>query len=140
VDLLQEPLIVLSGSNPTIDIRMRDDSAEIDGSLTNMSAALNASANLGHSGRWVSPAYIYFVPQPGTTGQFQQTAADSEGKFASTNLAPGKYLVLAFQRQQPNLPYRDVEAMQAYESRGRTVQLAPGQKEKLELQIISSSE
>jgi hypothetical protein len=116
---------------------MRDDFAEIDGSLTNMSAALNASAN---PGRWTSPAYIYFVPQPGTTGQFQQTAADSEGEFVSTNVTPGKYLVLAFQKQQPNLPYRDVEAMRAYESKGRTVELAPRQKEKLELQIISSHE
>jgi hypothetical protein len=138
VDLLQEPLIVSSGT-PTIDIRMRDDFAEIDGSLTNMSAALGALANPGHSGRWISPAYIYFVPQPGTSGQFQMTAADNEGKFA-LNLGPGKYLVLAFPKQQPNLPYRDVEAMRAYESKGRRVQLAPGQKEKLELQIISSLE
>jgi hypothetical protein len=140
VDLLQEPLIVSSGSNAAIDIRMRDDFAEVDGSLSNMSAGPNSSANSGHSGRWISPACIYFVPPPGTTGQFQQTSADAEGKFGSTNLAPGKYLVLAFPKQQPNLPYRDVEAMRAYQSKGRTVELAPRQKEKLELQVISSHE
>jgi hypothetical protein len=140
VDLLQQPLVVSSGSNQTIDIHMRDDFADIEGSLTNVRAAENASANPIHPGRWLAPAYIYFVPQPGTTGQFLQTQADTEGKFSSPNLAPGKYLVLAFQKQQQNLPYRDTEAMQAYESKGRTVQLAPGQKEKLDLQIISSSE
>jgi hypothetical protein len=140
VDLLQQPLVVSSGSNLTVDIHMRDDFANVEGSSTNMSAAENASENPIHSGRGLAPAYIYFVPQPGTTGQFLQTAADNEGKFESPNLAPGKYLVLVFQKEQRNLPYRDVEAMRAYELKGRTVQLAPGQKERLELQIISSPE
>jgi hypothetical protein len=55
-------------------------------------------------------------------------------------MAPGAYRVLAFKSPQPDLPYRDVEAMQAYDAKGQIVSLAPRQKEKLQLQIISSSE
>jgi hypothetical protein len=140
VDLLQKPLVVLSGNNSTIDISLRDDFAEIDGSLTNMTAAFDASAKLGYSGSWKPSAYIYLIPQPGGAGQYQQIGADSKGKFNARNVAPGNYLILAFDKQQMNLPYRDLEAMRIYEPKGQTVRLAPGEKEKLELQIISGSE
>jgi len=139
VDLLHEPLVVSSGSTPTVDITLRDDFAEIDGVLTNLSTAPDEAAKRGYSGYWRPSAYIYFVPHSEGTGQYQQITADGEGKFNANNIAPGNYLVLAFKKQM-NLPYDDVEAMRIYEPKGQKIQLAPGQKEKLELQIISSSE
>jgi hypothetical protein len=140
VDLLQEPFVVMSGSAPAIDISLRDDFAEIDGSLTNLTAALDASAKAGHSAYWKPSAYICLIPQPGGTGQYQQIGAGPDGKFYARNVPPGNYLILAFEKQQLNLPYRDLVAMRIYEPKGQTVRLAPGQKEKLELQIISGSE
>jgi hypothetical protein len=80
------------------------------------------------------------VPLPGEPGQMQQFGADTDGHFAGVNVAPGKYLVLAFEKQQMNLPYRDAEAMRKYEPKGRTVRLTTGQKETLELPVISSTE
>ena len=146
VDLLHEPLVVLAGSNSTVDITMRDDFAEVDGVLTEMNAALDAAVNPGSSGFirpsayiWKQSAYIYLVPESEGTGQYQQIVADGEGKFNSKNIAPGNYLVLAFQKQM-NLPYDDPEAMRIYEPKGQKIKLSAGQKEKLELQIISSSE
>ena len=139
VDLLHEPLVVSSGSTPTVDITLRDDFAEIDGVLTNLSTVPDGAAKPGYSGFWRPSAYIYFVPQSEGTGQYQQIVADAEGKFNANNIAPGNYLVLAF-KQQMNLPYDDVDAMRIYEPQGQKIQLAAGQKEKLELQIISSSE
>jgi hypothetical protein len=136
VDLLQEPLVVSSGTS-TVDVHLRDDFAEVDGSLANMNSAPRTVAGPGYYGSWKPSAYIYFVPQSNSTGQFLQTVADAEGKFHLANAAPGKYLVLAFETPQINLPYRDAEAMRIYESKGQTVRLAPGQKEKLELQVIS---
>jgi hypothetical protein len=140
VDLLQEPLVVGSGSASPVDIHLRDDFAEIDGSLTNVSAAVNGTTNPSFSGPGKSPALIYFVPESGGTGQYQQIWADPEGKFDATNVAPGKYLVLAFEKAQRDLPFRDADAMRKYEPKGQTVRLVPGQKEKLELQIISGTE
>ena len=141
VDLLHEPLVVSAGSTPTVDITLRDDFAEIEGALTSMNGALNAAVSFGtvSFGSWKPSAYIYFVPESEGTGQYQQIVADAEGKFNAQNIAPGNYLVLAFKKQM-NLPYDDLEAMRIYEPRGQKIQLAAGQKEKLELQIISSSE
>ncbi len=55
-------------------------------------------------------------------------------------MVPGSYRVLAFKNQQPNLPYRDAEAMRAYETKGQVIHLAAGQKATLQLQTISSTE
>ena len=77
---------------------------------------------------------------PGAGSRFQQAGADPEGHFAIGNVAPGKYLILAFEKQQMNLPFRDAETIRSYESRGRMVRVTAGQKEKLELPIISSNE
>ena len=140
IDLLQEPLVVLPGTDAAVDIKMRDDFAEIEGTLSHTSAELKTVTNPGNGGRWKPPAFIYLFPLSGEAGQFQQVGADNEGHFDIGNVAPGKYLVLAFEKQQMNLPYRDAEAMQNYEAKGRTVRLIAGQKEKLELPIISGTE
>jgi hypothetical protein len=140
VDLLREPLTVLPGNSPAIDINMRDDFAELEGTFTNIGAGTKTATSVGDRLSSRSSAYIYMVPLPGEPGQFRQFGEDTEGEFDFQNVAPGKYLVLAFDKQQFNLPYRDSETMRNYESKGRTVRLTAGQKEKLELPIISSSE
>jgi hypothetical protein len=140
VDLLQEPLVVLPGTDGAVDVDMRDDFAEIEGTLTNTSAGMKTGTNQGYGGRWKPPAFIFLVPLNGETGQYLQAAADAEGHFRIDNVAPGKYLALAFEKQQLNLPYRDTEAMRNYEAKGRTVRLTAGQKEKLELTVISRTE
>ena len=138
VDLLHEPFVVSTGST-TVDITMRDDFAEVDGAITKMSPALDPAVKSGFFLSWKPSAYIYFVPEPEGTGRYELVVANAEGGFNSKNIAPGNYLVLAFKKQM-NLPYYDPEAMRMYEPKGQKVQLAAGQKEKLELQIISSTE
>jgi hypothetical protein len=139
VDLLQEPLVVSPGADATVDINMRDDFAEIQCTLINTSAESKTTTS-NYRGSWQPPAFIYLVPLPGEPGNFQQIGTDPEGHFGIGNVAPGKYLILAFEKQQMNLPYRDAEAMRNYEARGKTMRLTAGQKEKLELPIISSNE
>jgi hypothetical protein len=48
--------------------------------------------------------------------------------------------MLAFASRQPNLPYRDPEAMKLYETKGQVVHLTPGQKTSVQLQLIPSIE
>jgi hypothetical protein len=55
-------------------------------------------------------------------------------------MAPGIYRLLAFKSTQPNLPYRDAEAMRAYDTKGPVVHLSAGQKTSVNLQIISNNE
>jgi hypothetical protein len=133
VDLLHQPLVVVSGSSTPIEITMRDDGAELDGTL----AGVLPSANTAYPS---TPAFVYCIPLPDSTGQFQQLWASPDGKFNSPMIAPGTYRVLAFNGQQPNLPYRDADGMRAYETKGQIIHVVAGQKQNLELQVIAGAE
>ena len=50
--------------------------------------------------------------------------APSDGKFDYRPVAPGTYRVLAFKNPQPNLPYRDAEAMKAFDAKGQVVRFS----------------
>jgi WD40 repeat protein len=133
VDLLHQPLVVGSGSSAPIEIKMRDDTAEIDGTVTGIAT----SAGTMHS---MSPqAWVYCVPLAEGPGQFQELAVSPDGKFNAQNIAPGTYRVLAFQSHF-DLPYRDAEAMKAYDSKGQVVHLSPNQKAAIQVAMSSSSE
>jgi hypothetical protein len=136
VDLLREALVVAPGSTTPIEVKMRDDTAEIDGTLTGLTAGSSAGAEPP-----LSQAHVYCVPLPDSSGEFQQLGVSfPEGKFTSETMVPGTYRVLAFRSPQPSLPYRDAEAMKPYETIGQVVHLSPSQKTDVQVQMISGSE
>jgi hypothetical protein len=136
VDLLHEPIMVAPGSTTPIDIKLRDDFAEIDGTVTGI-----ATGSIPTPGAPVLPIFLFCVPMPDGAGELQQLGASStDGKFTSDRMVPGSYRVLAFRNPQPHLPYRDAEAMKAYDSLGTVVHLSPGQKTTVQVPIILSSE
>jgi hypothetical protein len=55
-------------------------------------------------------------------------------------MVPGTYRLLASRSSQLNPPYRDAEAMRAYESDGQVVHLSAGQKLSVQLPAIPSTE
>jgi hypothetical protein len=133
-DLLREPLVVVPGASTPIDITMRDDNAELEGTV------LGVSATLADSGRSAPLGYVYCIPLPDSPGQFLELDVSADGKFDYQMVAPGTYRVLAFKNPQRDLPYRDPEAMKLYETKGQVVHFAPGQKVSLQLEIVSSVE
>lgn len=136
IDLLHEPLTVAAGSTAVIDVKMRDDYAEIEGTVTGI-----VTESIPTQGAQTFSILLYCVPLPDDPGQFQQLQASSfDGKFASDRMIPGAYRILAFRDPQPRLPYRDPEAMKGYETRGPVVHLSPGQKTTVQVPIILSSE
>lgn len=146
IDLLHHPFTFEGGSSTSIDITMRDDFAEIEGSVSGAvgtpSAPGAAYGTIGSGQSFSkfiagSPAYIYCIPLPDSSGQFQQLGVDSEGKFHSQTIPPGTYRILAFKQPQSTLPYRDAEGMKAYDSKGQVVHLSSGQKTSVELQLIT---
>ncbi|MGB2601961.1 MAG: hypothetical protein WBC78_00090, partial [Candidatus Sulfotelmatobacter sp.] len=137
-DLLREPLVVVPGANTPIDITLRDDTAELEGMLLGLSPTSPASSPI--SGRWSPPGFIYCIPLPDSPGQFLEISASPDGKFDYQMVTPGAYHVIAFSSEQRDLPYRDAEAMKAYETKGQVVHLAAGQKVTLQLQITQGSE
>ena len=63
-----------------------------------------------------------------------------DAQFHDPMMAPGDYRILAFANQQLHLPYRDAEAMKAYETRGPVVHLAAGQKVSVQVPLIRDSD
>ena len=139
-DLLHEPLTVSPGANTQINVTLRDDAAHLEGTVSGIpddSSSLRENSSAGPSqGARKNGAYIYCIPLPDRSGEYAEFWADSTGQFNSPELAPGTYRLLAFPRRQPSLPYRDAEAMRAYDSLGTVVQVSPGQTQQVQLQLI----
>lgn len=134
LDLLHQPFTVASGSSAPIEITMRDDDGELDGTISSA-----GGQNSGPASGSAVRAFVYCVPLPDSAGQFQPLMVSEDGKF-SAQMAPGDYRILAFSVQQPNLPYRDAEAMKPYEAQGQVVHLSAGQKTTVQLQNVISAE
>ena len=136
VDLLRQPLVVTSGPSAPIEVELRDDTAGIGGTVTGIAPP---SADLPSlSGR--PRAWLYCIPLPDSPGQFNQTMVGEDGRFQHAMMAPGAYRILAFSSQQRYLPYRDAEAMQAYDTKGPVVHLSAGQKVSVQVPLISDSD
>jgi len=147
-DLLHEPLVIgAGGATDPIEITMRDDFATIDGNVEGIAPPPRATATLEpelEDGAPVSlarpPAHIYCIPLPDSSGDATEIGVAPDGTFASQPLPPGVYRLLAFDRQQRQLEYRDPEAMKAYDNKGPVVRVAGGQKEHVTLHLISTNE
>ena len=132
-DILHQPVVIGPGSTASVDVVLRDDYATVEGSVSGVGPA---SMTVGP---WAPPAWISCVPLPDSSGEFQQVPIQSDGKFNFT-LPPGRYQVLAFQHQHPSLPYRDPEAMRAFENKGQVIHLEGNQKLSLQLQLNPGDE
>jgi hypothetical protein len=138
IDLERQPLVV--PAKGPIEITMRDDWAEVEGSVEGV-AATSGAGGRNRSGL-ISPqssAHVYFLPQPESPGEFRDASVSPEGKIL-TLVPPGLYRVVAFDRPQGDLEYHDREAMRAYENEGQLIRLLPGQNEALRVPLISTSE
>jgi hypothetical protein len=134
VDLLHEPLTLSAGSHAQIDVTLRDDLAKLVGTVAGLrkTGIGNEQSVSELPGR---TAYVYWVPLLDSPGQFGETLIRSEGEF-SIEVAPGTYRVMAFHSPRNSMPYRDAEAMHAYETQGQVVHLVAGQTQNVQLQLI----
>lgn len=146
LDLERQPLVVGvgGGANP-IEITMRDDTAEISGTVEGITspARRGGPASFAASFPVAFPragAYVFCIPLPDSGGQFREVPVNTDGSFDAQGLPPGAYRLLAFEHPQFELEYRNPEAMQAYDSKGPTVRVVSGQKERVTLQLISTGD
>ena len=133
VDLLTEPLVIANGSAAPIEITMRDDTAQVEGTIE----GADPSAGVGQRTPF---AHVYCVPAADSPGRFAEVAASADGAFTFLNLPPGVYRVLAFQHSQPSLEFRNPEVMRAYETSGPVVHLTSGGKEHVTVPLTSKAE
>ena len=157
LDLQHQPLVVGAGGTASpIEITMRDDTAEISGTVEGVTppapGPVNAGGAAGAGGAsadargWTfyaplggqAAAHIYCIPLADSSGQLTEIWVSPDGSFVSQGLAPGAYRLLAFDREQHELEYRNPEALRTYDSKGPVVRVAGGQKEHVQLQLIST--
>jgi len=134
--------VVNGGSSPPIEVTMRDDWAEADGTVEGLASPFGETdASPFQTGMsFEAAAHVYFVPLPDSSGEFHKAWVGRDGEFNVRQLVPGVYRVLAFDRPQPELEYSNAEAMRAYDSKGQVVSFVGNQKEEVRLQLISTSE
>ncbi len=117
---------------PPIEITMRDDGADVNGTVIEM-----AEQNRGKATPTVwqptAPAVVYFVPVR-ERADVREAWVQFNGDFELRQLAPGTYRVLPFDRPKPNLEFTNEEAMARYDAQVITV--APGQKEHLRVSFL----
>lgn len=131
LDLLQRPFVITPGASARIEIELRDDGGQIEGTVSGLA---DRSANTGETPE--TTPWVYCVPLPDSPGQFQQNTTSEDRRFSYSMLAPGSYRILAFARRQPQLPYRDADAMRAFETKGIVVHVAAGQKANVQVPLI----
>ena len=121
-DLLRQPLVVgLGGSNSPIEVTLRDDGAEVDGTFEGAQPS----------------CFVYFLPVAGNGGQFRETFGGPDGTFRQEQLPPGTYHVLAFDREQEDLASASEETLRKFVSTEQLIEVAPGQKESLSVKVLS---
>ncbi|HEY1272183.1 MAG TPA: hypothetical protein VGF08_09380, partial [Terriglobales bacterium] len=150
LDLEHRPLPVGSGGSAApIEIVMRDDVAEIEGTVEGLAApaplddstrSIDVNEVVEGPGPIEPLPHVYCIPLPDSSGTFAEAAVTQDGKFTFSSLAPGAYRLLAFERQQPDLEYANPEAMRAYEAKGPVIRVSAKQKERVRLQVISKTE
>jgi hypothetical protein len=137
-NLLRQPLVVGEGGPAPIEITVRDDGAEVEGTIERTPARGGDKTVFKSPG--ASPGNVYFVPTDDSTGQFRVAWLSPDGTFQLHQLPPGVYQVLAFDRQQPDLEYASEEAMAKYEPKSQVLRVVAGQKVRLQVPLISERE
>ncbi len=128
VDLLRDPLVIGSngGADP-IDLVLRDDAATVTGTVKTGDSAL--------------PERTYVVLLPiGSTQQMPQSMAGPDGKFTLANVAPGSYRLLAMRNFPFQIPYRDAEAMQAWDNKGVVVSVVAAQQLEADVPLLDEGD
>jgi hypothetical protein len=131
-------VVGLGGSTPPIEITLRDDGAQVEGTIEGTTTTEARGAGFNSVGQ--SPGNVYFVPMADSGGQFSVAWVSPDGKFQLQQLPPGAYRVLAFDHQQPDLEYAADEVMGQYDSKAKIIRVVSEQKEHLRLPLITASE
>ena len=132
LDLLHQPLVVgAGGTTAPIEITMRDDTAEISGTIDGV-----APPAQGPGGTEQRRVRLYCIPLGDSSGNFTEIGVQPDGSFDHPGVPPGAYRLLAFDgatMDPTEIEYRNPEAMQAYDAKGLVVHLTSGQRERVTL-------
>jgi hypothetical protein len=138
-DLLQKPLVVgAGGTMPAMEITVRDDGAELDGTLDFVRTGPGRQALQSH---WDGPlGNIYVIPIDKIDSQPKLGYANGDGTFTIQQIAPGSYRVFATDSRQFLMQSLSEEWLKRHDSEVRVLRVVAGQEEHLHLSLIAASE
>lgn len=125
-NLLSEDLTIAPGQTYPIEIVLRDDGATLTG-------------NLNSSEKGATFATAVVVPQPASRRGAKASQFSSQSGFTMNGLAPGDYLVFAFDGAD-QIEYANPDALQPYASQATHVTLSPSQETNVVLNLIRTGE
>jgi hypothetical protein len=137
-DLLQKPLVVGAGGTiPAMEITVRDDGAELEGTVDSSKSSAAASVP---QGRFGGPQdIVYVVPIDGMDSRTKVTGLNPDGSFTIPQIAPGTYHVFAIDNSQ-RMQSVSEEWLKQHESKVQVLRVVAEQKEHLHLSLITASE
>lgn len=137
-DLLEKPLVVGAGeTTPAMEITVRDDGAELDGTLDFVKLGPSRQAL---QSRWDGPlGNIYVIPAGKIDSRLKVAPANADGTFTIQQIAPGTYHVFAIDNSQQMQSVSE-EWLKQHESKVQVLRVVAEQKEHLRLSLIAASE
>lgn len=126
-NLLYDDLsIAAAGQTYSMEVVLRNDSATLTGTV-------RTSDGTG------AQATVVAVPEPASKIAAKVARASSQNGFIFNGLAPGEYLIYAFDYAD-GIEYSNPDVLQAYASQAAHVTLSPNQKTQVALDLISTGE
>ena len=143
-DLSRQPLIVGPGnSTAPIQVTLRNNTGQIQCTI-NAQPATEPAPDAAAPGATAAAAgevkfvFLYAIPTTPTSSQIPQTQGQGSEAATFSNLAPGTYRVVAYDRyQQINLS--DPQQLAEIASRGQTVTVSPGATASIQLDLIHAN-
>jgi len=136
-DLMKQPLVVgIGGVVPPIEVTLRDDGAEVSGTVEEEDAGGNSRQNENDA----RSRFIYLLPTAEGMAKMKQTATSRDATFRFEQVPPGDYLAVAFEELQQDLPYGTEEALRGLVAKGQKIHLEAGQKLSMKVKVIRGSE
>jgi hypothetical protein len=124
-DLTRGPFTIAgSAAGCSMHVVLRDDAASLEILTANKSEERPVPAN------------VYMVPLNNLTRDAQMYSTGTDGKLSLDGMAPGQYLLLATP-VVAQLAYRDAETLRRYETEGKRIDLSPGEKTEIRLDVIT---
>ena len=138
-DLLHQPLIVGSGASvPPLEVTVRDEGAEVDGTIDSPNVSVNRSG--GNNPYAQQLGFVCLAPMDKMDDRCKIAWANNDGAFTFQQLAPGSYRALAMDRIRPQPESLDKEFVAQHESKIQVIHVVQEQKQQLHLPLITASE
>jgi hypothetical protein len=133
-DLTHQPLVVgFGGGVSPIEVVLRDAGAEVDGTLEEGTSGTVSAVEAAEFSP-VQTAWLLPVEEGGQP----RNVPIWQGKFQIQQVAPGNYLVVAFEQPPQDLPYGSEEVVQELSSKGQMIHVQTGQKLNVSVKVIGS--